>query len=449
VTERVATNAGAWLKPGTVPSGWAWTTLDEIADVRLGRQRSPKNHAGSRMRPYLRAANVTWRGLELSDVKEMNFTEAESETYELRPGDVLVAEASGSASEVGKPGIWRGEIEGCCFQNTLVRVRTQHASPEYLRYFLLLEARSGRIGNASPGVGIHHIGAGRLSEWPVLLPPLNEQRRIVAAIEEHLSRLDAADASLAAASRRLIPLRAHALAANGNGWPTSALRELLREPLRNGHSAKASRDGTVRTLTLTAVTRAQFTDDNTKLTAADSAKVKGLWLEPGDIFIERSNTPGLVGTAALFNGPREWAIFPDLLIRVRVGDAVLPAFLEIILKSRPARTYFQRSAQGIAGSMPKIDQGVVERLEVPVPPLEEQRRIVAEIEERLGAIDALRAAIERAQRRGAALRRSVLERAFRGELVPQDPSDEPAEALLARIRAERDAAKPAGRRKRA
>ncbi len=83
---------------------------------------------------------------------------------------------------------------------------------------------------------------------------------------------------------------------------------------------------------------------------------------------------------------------------------------------------------------------------IPLPPLEEQRRIVAEVEERLSAIDALRAAIERAQRRSAALRRAVLERAFRGELVPQDPSDEPAEALLVRIRAEAAiAAKPAGR----
>ena len=72
-----------------------------------------------------------------------------------------------------------------------------------------------------------------------------------------------------------------------------------------------------------------------------------------------------------------------------------------------------------------------------MPPLEEQRRIVAEVEERRSAIDALRAAIERAQHRSAALRRSVLERAFRGELVPQDPSDEPASALLDRIRAER------------
>ena len=69
-------------------------------------------------------------------------------------------------------------------------------------------------------------------------------------------------------------------------------------------------------------------------------------------------------------------------------------------------------------------------------------RIVVRIEEQLSAIGALRAAIERAQRRSASLRRAVLERAFRGELIPQDPSDEPAEALLARIRAEREAAVP-------
>jgi type I restriction enzyme S subunit len=169
------------------------------------------------------------------------------------------------------------------------------------------------------------------------------------------------------------------------------------------------------------------------------AAERGLWLEPGDILVERSNTPELVGTAALYKGPRGWAIFPDLLIRVRVGDALLPEFLEIYLRARPTRRYFQRAAQGIAGSMPKIDQGAVERLEVPLPPLEEQRRIVAEVEERLSAIDALRAAIERAQRRSAALRRAVPERAFRGELVPQDPFDELAEALLARIRAERGA----------
>lgn len=75
--------------------------------------------------------------------------------------------------------------------------------------------------------------------------------------------------------------------------------------------------------------------------------------------------------------------------------------------------------------------------------------MVAWVEEQTSAIDALRAAIERAQRRSASLRRAVLERAFRGELVPQDPSDEPASALLERIASERARAEAAtGRRAR-
>jgi type I restriction enzyme S subunit len=326
--------------------------------------------------------------------------------------------------------------------------------PELYDPHLLLYVLPGYLDAVhahTSSVTVKHLSSRTVQDLPLPLPPLNEQRRIVAAIEEHLSRLDAADASLAAALRRLAPLREHLYrAATDNGAPTSPLRELLREPLRNGHSAKASGNGTVRTLTLSAVTRNQFTDDNTKLTGADPEKVKSLWLEPGDILVERSNTPELVGTAALYKGPRNWAIFPDLLIRVRVKDTMLPEYLEIVMKATPARRYFQRAAQGIAGSMPKIDQGVVERLEVPLPPLDEQRRIVAEVEERLSMIDAMRASIERAQRRSAALRAAILERAFRGELVPQDPADEPAEALLARIRAEREArAALSGRRKRA
>ena len=79
---------------------------------------------------------------------------------------------------------------------------------------------------------------------------------------------------------------------------------------------------------------------------------------------------------------------------------------------------------------------------IPLPPLEEQRRSVADVEERLAAVDRLHAAVTAAQRRSQALRASILERAFRGELVPQDSSDEPAELLLARIRAVR-AAEPA------
>lgn len=95
------------------------------------------------MRPYIRAANVTWDGLALADVKQMNFTATEVDTFRLRPGDVLLSEASGSASQVGKPAVWNGEIEDCCFQNTLLRVRTAHLEPKYLFWFFKWLALSG------------------------------------------------------------------------------------------------------------------------------------------------------------------------------------------------------------------------------------------------------------------------------------------------------------------
>jgi hypothetical protein len=83
--------------------GWIQVTVSEIANVQLGRQRSPKDHNGPWMTPYLRAANITWDGFALADVNSMNFAPSEVERFALKVGDILLNEASGSASEVGNP----------------------------------------------------------------------------------------------------------------------------------------------------------------------------------------------------------------------------------------------------------------------------------------------------------------------------------------------------------
>src|ERR1041385_4409592 len=112
------------------------------------------------------------------------------------------------------------------------------------------------------------------------------------------------------------------------GWCSTRLSCLLREPLRNGHSAKRSPNSNgVRTLTLTAVTKGDFSEENTKITIASLEHIGDLWLCPGDILIERSNTPELVGTARLYNGPEKYAIFPDLLLRARVATPIPPGFV--------------------------------------------------------------------------------------------------------------------------
>ncbi|MEL5960244.1 hypothetical protein AADR41_36740, partial [Streptomyces sp. CLV115] len=205
----------------------------------------------------------------------------------------------------------------------------------------------------------------------------------------------------------------------------------------------------MRTLNLTAVTLNDFRDENTKITSADPSRVKGLWLEPGDILIQRSNTPELVGTAAIFNGPKNWAIYPDLLIRVRTGSRLDPEFATMVLRSRVARNYFKSKAKGLAGSMPKIDQAVIANFQMPVPPIEEQKRLVAEVTAKIDATAHVGSQLSRQDLRAASLRDALLRHSFNGALVPQDPTDEPAATLLARIQAERAAQPEAKRARRA
>ena len=218
------------------------------------------------------------------------------------------------------------------------------------------------------------------------------------------------------------------------GWTWVNFSALLRESLRNGRSTKRTDDPNgVRTLTLTAVTEGDFSESNTKRTRAKPEEVEDLWLEPGDILIERSNTPYLVGTARLYRGPPNFAIFPDLLIRARVSLEIEGPFIEAVLHSSYARNYLRLHAQGIAGHMPKISQEVILDLPVPLPPLAEQRRIVIELERQLSVISKLEILMRDGTERADLLRASILKSAFEGRLIPQGLPDEPAAVLLDRI----------------
>lgn len=205
---------------------------------------------------------------------------------------------------------------------------------------------------------------------------------------------------------------------------TPSLRPLssfLREPLRNGHSATASSDPDgIRTLTLTAVTVGDFSERNTKITSADARRVKDLWLEPGDILIQRSNAPELVGTSRLYRGGRNYAIFPDLMIRVRLNKEADPRFIELVLQSDPLRQYFKSRAKGMSGSMPKIDQETISEAPIPLFDIDVQRRIVAEIEKQFTRLEAGVAALRRVQANLKRYRAAVLKAACEGRLVPTE-----------------------------
>jgi type I restriction enzyme S subunit len=270
------------------------------------------------------------------------------------------------------------------------------------------------------------------------LPPLSEQRRIVASIEEHLSHLDAANVSLAASARRLQVLHASTLSAAVNGHPLVELGSVTAEH-RYGTSIKCRIDGPgPPVLRIPNIRDGRI--DTTDLKFAKSTEIGECIAETGDLLFVRTNgSRDLIGRVAAVDGAAGMA-FASYLIRARPDpDALDPRWAVIALSTQPLRATIEARAASTAGQY-NLNLKSLKSLEIPLPPLKEQRRIVAEVEPRLSAIDALRAAIERAQRRSAALRGAVLERAFRGELVPQDPSDEPASVLLDRIRAEREGA---------
>jgi len=128
-----------------------------------------------------------------------------------------------------------------------------------------------------------------------------------------------------------------------------------------------------------------------------------LWLEDGDVLIQRSNTIEYVGASAVYRGPSHAFIYPDLMMKLRFSAEVALDYVHLVLLSSSTRRFFRARASGTAGSMPKINQGVVSSAPVPLPPLAEQKRIVAKVEQLMMLCDDLEAKLIRQETTAAQL----------------------------------------------
>lgn len=163
---------------------WPVRRVDEAGEVQLGMKREPKVHEGTDLRPYLRVANVGDDQLSLDDVLEMNFDSDAFVKYALRPKDVLLVEGNSSRNQVGRAAMYRGEIEDCCFQMTLLRFRAGgEVLPEFALGWFRRCQHFGAFARVSAGTNIAHLPAGLLSAQPIPVPPLSIQRRVVERLE--------------------------------------------------------------------------------------------------------------------------------------------------------------------------------------------------------------------------------------------------------------------------
>jgi type I restriction enzyme, S subunit len=169
---------------GDLPRSWSVTEIAEAGEVQLGRQRSPAYQTGLHTRPYLRVANVFDGFLKLDDVLEMDFDQRDFRTFVLQPGDILLNEGQ-SRELVGRCAIYSGEIDGCCFQNTLIRFRAKPGvDPKFAFFYLQHLFYSGAFAAiARQTTSIAHLGADRFCKLKMAVPPINEQERLVRTLD--------------------------------------------------------------------------------------------------------------------------------------------------------------------------------------------------------------------------------------------------------------------------
>ena len=160
---------------------------------------------------------------------------------------------------------------------------------------------------------------------------------------------------------------------------------------------------------------------------------------PGDVLMNIVGPP--LGQVALVPDSRpEWNINQAIAI-FRAVDGVLPGFICNYLLSPVAQAWLKARAKTTAGQT-NLTLEVCRQLPVPLPPLAEQQEIALALSMQLDSLDSLVSSVSAIERQATAQRQNLLRAAFAGQLVPQDPADEPAAALLARIRAAREAASP-------
>jgi type I restriction enzyme S subunit len=407
----------------------------------------------------VRAANITDDGLDLSDLRTMEFSPSEQASFLLQRGDVLLAEASGSPSLVGRAAIWDEEALGACFQNSVIRVRPTAINSRFLYYQCLHLHAEGRFAQMATGVGINHLGAGKVAALTVVVPPPREQQRIVAALDKHLATLTAACASLERAERNLVRYRAAVLAAACSGKLVPTEADLARRAGRSYEPADellARACPSLRGRPTHRPSAGPLPEGWTWTTMAEwspqvcvghAAAIRNAYTESGIPFLRSQNVrPGRFDPAGLLqvtagfhqSHPRS-TLTPGDLVVVRTGaigtTCVIPPTLpaancaDLVIIKKPsglmpeyAAHYLNGSASrklrlGISGvSMAHLKAATVANLSIPVPPWAEQERIVAEVGRHLSRADTLAASIAQAMHRARCLRQVVLAAALAGNL---------------------------------
>lgn len=425
------------------PAGWDVATFGEIAETQLGKMLSQKTRPADNPKPYLRNQNVQWGRFDLRDVWSLEIRPDEAKRFQLVAGDLLVCEGG----EVGRAAIWNGEIGECYYQKALHRVRPgPRTIAGYLYWILALYKARDLFQGFSTGTTISHLSQEALRELPLPLPPLGEQLRLVEVVDRQLSRVDAALVDLDSASRKLatyeyallhaatlgrvasnkrLPSELTASSTSDTslpelpaGWKWAKL-ESIADVVGGVPKDTKKQSGTnlvdVPYLRVANVQRGRLDLRDVSRIRVPIAVANKLALLKGDVLMNEGGDRDKLGRGWVWDGQIPDCIHQNHVFRVRVRAGALdPRFLSWHGNTF-GQAWFQREGKQ-STDLASISLNRLRQLPVPVPPLDEQRAIVGDLERRLSVIAAIRIEMEQVRSKARKLRFAILSAAFTGRL---------------------------------
>ena len=431
-----------------IPESWKWVHVGSIFAHNTGKamNSSAKNvdKPGS-IRPFITTSNLYWNSFELANIKEMFFTDDELERCTIIKGDLLMCEGG---AYYGRTAIWDFDYD-ICFQNHVHRLRP-YIPVELLFFFhLFYFYRTNNLMKAK-GTAMPGLSSETLHQLIIPLPPLAEQKRIVAKIEEllpYIDRYEQAWSRLEDFNRRFpVDMQKSILqmAIQGKlveqrpeegtggelyqqiqqekqrrikagtikkekplpeitedeipfdipeGWKWVRLEEILHS-IGTGKSIKCdesvpdnSKAGIVK---VSSVTWGEFDQEESKTCLSESNWVEEYAIHPGDFLLSRANTKKLVGACVIVRNITKRLMLSDKILRIAFSELISKEYVLQCLRSPVVRAQIEATATGTSDSMKNISQSDIRKYCIPLPPLAEQKRIVAKLEEILPLCEQLK-----------------------------------------------------------
>lgn len=437
-----------------LPAGWVRAPIADLGELRLGKMLDKAKNRGLPAK-YLRNINVRWFRFDLDGMHTIFASPAELEQLSVEDGDLFVCEGG----EPGRCAVWRGGDNRFVYQKALHRFRSHGAIvPELLMYRLRHDADTGALADAFTGTTIKHLTRESLARFEVPVPPLPEQKRIADKLDVLLSRVDDCRQRLDRVPAILKRFRQSVLAAATGGALTREWREARGVPVRKAGGLPSTwTERLIGELGAVQLGRQRSPKFHSGRSMRPYFRVQNVFedridlsdvmqmnfppedirryeLHPGDILLNEGQSPQFLGRPALYRGELPGACFTNTLIRFQANRALVQPEYALLVFRHQMHSGRYAAEGNITTNIAHLGAGRFSAVEFPLPPLEEQAEIVRRATLLLGAGAELERHLAAAEATADRIRPATLAKAFRGELVPQDPNDEPASQLLARKR---------------